>query len=294
AVTMLTVGCAPSNNTTIRVLTFNIWGDGKAGKQPLSQTAEVIRASKADIAGLQESHKNAKAIADILGWNHVQQRRSVAILSRFEIVETTARKHGVRLRMDSGRELMVFNIHFRPAPYQPYQLLSIPYGKGKFIKTEAEAIAAAGNARGDQTASLLLDIEAVSDKQIPVFVTGDFNEPSHLDWTAAAAKSGRHPIEVAYPASSAMAKAGFADAYRTVHPDEIKTPGYTWTTRTKITDPKDHHDRIDFVYFRGSGVRVKSVAILGKNKKNAGIAVVPYPSDHRAVVATVGIAKKAR
>ena len=283
-----------SDNATVRIMTFNIWGDGKAGKQPLSQTAEVIKSARADIVGLQESHKNAKAISDILGWNHVQQRRSVAVLSRFEIVETTPKKHGVKLRTDSGRELMLFNIHFRPSPYQPYQLLNIPYGKGKFIKTEAEAISEANKARGDQAASLLQDIQTAADKKIPVFVTGDFNEPSHLDWTAAAARAGRHPIKTAYPASSAMVKAGFADAYRTIHPDEMKTPGYTWTTRTKITDPKDHHDRIDFIYFRGPGLRVKSVEIVGASKQNADITVVPYPSDHRAVVAAVGIAKETR
>ncbi|MBT3198471.1 MAG: endonuclease/exonuclease/phosphatase family protein [Phycisphaerales bacterium] len=281
---------APKTDS-IRIMTFNIWADGKAGKQPLSQTAAVIKSARADIVGLQESHKNAKAIADILGWHHVQQKRSVAVLSRFKIVETTAKKNGVKVRLPSGQELFFFNIHFRPAPYQPYQLLNIPYGKGKFIKTEAQAIAAANKARGDQAAALLEDIQAVGDKDTPMFITGDFNEPSHLDWTAATAKSGRHPVKVAYPASSSVIKAGFADAYRTIHPDEMKTPGYTWTPVTKPSSPKDHHDRIDFVYFRGKNVRVKNVQIVGESKENADVVVTPYPSDHRAVVATIVIPK---
>jgi len=290
ATAMLAPGCLPSE-TTIRVMTFNIWADGKAGKQPLSQTAAVIKAARADIVGLQESHKNAKAIADLLGWNHVQQKPSVAVLSRFEIVETTAQKNGVKIRVEPGQELLVFNVHFRPSPYQPYQLMNIPYGKGVFIKTEAQAIAQAGKARGDQAAAMLEEVRLLVDKDTAVFVTGDFNEPSHLDWTPAAAKDGRHPIAVAYPASSAMAKAGFVDAYRKVHPDEMKRPGYTWTPRTKPDDPKDHHDRIDFVYFRGRGVGVRSAKIIGENKNNADITVTPYPSDHRAVVAEITIPK---
>jgi exodeoxyribonuclease III len=291
-IALLTVGCADSSDsTTIRVMTFNIWADGKAGRQPLSQTAQVIRASNADIVGLQESHKNAKAIADLLGWNHIQQRRSVAVLSRFPIVDTTPKKHGVKIRLESGREILVFNIHLRPSPYQPYQLLSIPYGKGAFIKTEPQAIAAARKARGDQWASLLGEIESACDESVPVFITGDFNEPSHLDWTRTAAKSGRHPIEVSYPASSALARAGFTDAFRTIHRDEMKTPGYTWTPVTQTSNPKDHHDRIDFVYFRGEGLRATNVRIVGENKDSADIAVTPYPSDHRAVVATITIPK---
>ncbi len=83
-----------------------------------------------------------------------------------------------------------------------------------------------------------------------------------------------------------MAKAGFADAWRTIYPDEMKNPGFTWTLLTKVNDPKDHHDRIDFVYFRGKGVRPNGAEIVGENRENADIAVSPYPSDHRAVIAT--------
>ena len=66
----------------------------------------------------------------------------------------------------------------------------------------------------------------------------------------------------------------------------MKHPGYTWTPVSKPDNPKDHHDRIDFVYFRGKHIEVKNVSIVGENKKNADIVVSPYPSDHRAMVAT--------
>jgi endonuclease/exonuclease/phosphatase (EEP) superfamily protein YafD len=51
-------------------------------------------------------------------------------------------------------------------------------------------------------------------------------------------------------------------------------------------DPTTHHDRIDFVYFKGRGVTVTDVKVIGENDENAEIVVAPYPSDHRAVVAT--------
>ena len=117
-------------------------------------------------------------------------------------------------------------------------------------------------------------------------MVGDFNEPSHLDWTEAAAKAGRHPIKVAYPTSTEMAKAGFSDSYRTIYPDEMTNPGITWSPAYKVGDPRTHHDRIDFVYFKGKGLEVKEVKILGENEENADLVVSPYPSDHRAVVGT--------
>ena len=40
---------------TLRVMTFNLWHGGDAGKQRLTQTLAVIRAAKADIVGLQET-----------------------------------------------------------------------------------------------------------------------------------------------------------------------------------------------------------------------------------------------
>jgi hypothetical protein len=36
-------------------------------------------------------------------------------------------------------------------------------------------------------------------KESPVFVIGDFKEPSHLDWTEAAAKADRQSKRVEYP-----------------------------------------------------------------------------------------------
>ena len=58
-------------------------------------------------------------------------------------------------------------------------------------------------------------------------------------------------------------------------------------------DPTTHHDRIDFVYFKGRGVTVTDVKVIGENDENADIVVTPYPSDHRAVVATFTLCNNA-
>lgn len=267
-------------------MSYNVLRGGTGRGQPLEQTAKVIRAGGADIVGLQEIGEKIEALAEILGWNH-ERHGSSGIVTRFEI--TARHENGVRIRLDSGREAEVFNVHLKPAPYQPYQLLEIPYGNGPFIKTGEEAIAAANAARGPQVEALLKNIAALPDAERPVFVTGDFNEPSHLDWTAKAAEQGIHPIAVVYPTSRALVGAGFIDAWRQRYPDEIARPGFTWTPLTKADDPKDHHDRIDFVYFRGEGIKPGAVKVIGEDEANADVVVTPYPSDHRAVMATFTI-----
>ncbi|MBT4225650.1 MAG: endonuclease/exonuclease/phosphatase family protein [Opitutae bacterium] len=293
---------AETEDKSLRVMSYNIHRGGVVMlKQPLSQTAKAIQLAKADIVGIQETRSprgdKLEELAKLLGWNHDMGKGS-QILTRYEIVDSLY--SGVKVKLDSGRPAYVFNVHLSSHPYQPYQLLEIRPRWHKhtnditFIKTEAEAIEWAKKARGAEIAKVLRQIKSLPDKQAPIFVVGDFNEPSHLDWTAAAAKAGRHPIKVTYPTSTEMAKAGFTDAYRTIYPDEMKNPGYTWSSFYKFDDPTTHHDRIDFVYYKGKGIKLNEVKIVGENRKDADIVISPYPSDHRALVADFKLPKKTK
>ncbi|HRI13410.1 MAG TPA: endonuclease/exonuclease/phosphatase family protein [Verrucomicrobiota bacterium] len=281
----------------LRVMSFNLWHGGDAGKQPLSQTIEVIRAAHANLVGLQETRgfeptpgatrpNNGARLAQMLGWQYFDQGDGTGILSQYPLVTNTPRKWGVQVRLPSGRTVMLFNAHLSHAPYQPYQLLNIPYANAPFIKTADEAVKAAQEARGGQVERLLSEVRLALDQGETVFVTGDFNEPSHQDWTPRAAQAGKCPLSVPYPSTRAVTAAGLRDAYRTVHPDEVAHPGWTWTPLTQPNDPKDRHDRIDFVFFGGRDVSVKSCEVIGERTTAADKVVVPYPSDHRAVVAS--------
>lgn len=270
-------GSSPEN---IRVMTFNI-GQGNFG---LPGVIELIRSSGADVIGLQESGPNAAKIAQELGYNYVQTGYST-ILTRFNIDSVTPGGSGIIARTDGGKQFAFFDKHMYYKPYQPYQLLKIPYEGAPFINTEKEAIDEANKARWTDVEDLRKDIDSLRDAGLPTIVVGDFNEPSHLDWTDATAKIGRHPIKVDWPASKAMEAEGFKDAYRQILPDEVKHPGYTWTPLTKPTDPADHHDRIDFIHYRGNDIDVRSVSIIGEDAAHADQVVTPFPSDHRAVTA---------
>ena len=282
---------------TLRVMSFNIWVGGDSGNQPLTQTLKVIQTAKADVVGLQEKigHKkdgispdHGRKLAEMLGWHYFDQDpgHSTAVLSRYPILTNTPAKWGVQIQLPSGAKAWMFNVHLAHAPYQPYQLLNIPYADAPFIKTAAEAVEEARKARGGQVERLLRDLKPAVATGQPVFLTGDFNEPSHLDWTERAATAKKCPLPVQYPSTLAVGRAGMRDAFRTVFPDEVTHPGWTWTPLTTPDDPKDRHDRIDMIFFAGAGMKVKDCQIIGEASPAADLVVTPYPSDHRAVVAT--------
>lgn len=291
------VSSGKESDATLRVMSFNMWHGGEASGQPFEHTRRVVEASGADIVGLQETHgqaqdgtgpDNAKRLADELGWHFFDQGNSNAVVSRYPIVAHTPQKHGVKLDLPTGEHVWLFNVHLAHAPYQPYQLLKIPYAEAPFLSTPSEAVAAATAARGHQIAAMLEEVQAI-DKRDLTFVTGDFNEPSSLDWTEAVFHAGRCPCIVDWPTTRSVINAGFADAYRAINPDPVKQPGYTWTSITAEDDPRDRHDRIDFVFVRGAKAKITNANIVGERPERADIVVTPYPSDHRAVVITVTI-----
>lgn len=273
---------AAASQATVKVLTLNTWLDCKEGPEKI---ADVIRRSQADIVGLQETRECTEKLGKELGFSWIQQGDFTGMLSRFPIEEVSPNRHGMKVRLENGEPLAVFNLHLYHAPYQPYQLLGIPYGDFPFVQTEAEAIEQARQARGKDVQSALADIQWMRQQNLPMVLTGDFNEPSHLDWTQRAQESGRHPLKVEWPASKTFAEDGWKDSFRVLHPDEMTHPGFTWTPRTADDDPKDHHDRLDFVMYQGSGIEPVKVQIVGEVGPRSDIQLVDYPTDHRGVVA---------
>lgn len=300
--------CATSARAeTLRVMSFNIWGGGANESKGIEETVAAIKAAGADVVGLQETRLEsdpctaeacpavgesvAPAIAKALGWyvhDQVAENGALwanAVISRYPIGAPSPNDLGVPLDVN-GKTVWLFNIHLDDEPYQPYQLLGIEYGPAPFITTEAEAVKFATDTRGPALELLMSDM-ALAAEAAAVFVTGDFNEPSLHDWTAEAVAAGQHPVVVRWPTTSRLVAEGFVDAYRAMHPDPVAKPAYTWTPRYDEAATDDHPDRIDFVLVRGDGVQVTEAGIVGEDGPRSDIVVMPWPSDHRAVVAEV-------
>ena len=284
------VGCSSQKTTNpqeIRVMSFNIWlGGGKS----LEATARVIQESRADIVGIQESSHNnvngAFRIADSLGWYSYITEGSPSIISRYAIADTSSLGYGVKIQIDETHFVWMFNIHLMYCPYEPYQLNGIEYCGAPLLSTADEAVASAWNTRGVEVMKIVQDIQEAKKEGYPIFLTGDFNEPSCLDWTDKAVAAGLCKMKVQWPATNAFINnAGMKDSYRILFPDEVVKTGHTWTSLPVPDGARELFDRIDFVMFYGDVIPVNSL-IIGETGPKSDISFEDYPSDHRAVLST--------
>ena len=119
-----------------------------------------------------------------------------------------------------------------------------------------------------RTSSMEAPMEAMSeliDDGYPVFLTGDFNQPSSLD----------EPIP--WPVSERLAELGFRDTYREVYPDPRKNPGLT---------QKRSGERIDYIYAAGPSTTIDSKLVGERGGEDVDIEAEPWISDHRAVLSS--------
>jgi len=167
--------------------------------------------------------------------------------------------------------------------------------------------------RDEAIALFLEDAKVDSDNGNIVFLAGDFNEPSHLDWGEDTKDLFDHNGVVApWHNSITLKDNNFLDAYRTVHPDVVKYPGFTWAANNKDaslshlvwTPDADDRDRVDFVYYHSHNrleiLNAKIVGPVGCIVKGQRVETNPgldeflepngvWPTDHKGVLVTFSI-----
>jgi endonuclease/exonuclease/phosphatase family metal-dependent hydrolase len=244
----------------------------------LHRIADAIRQAGADVVGLQEPERNTAVLAGLLGWYSSPRAH---VISRYPIIEPPGSQgFYVFVVPAPGRVVAVANFHLPSTPYGPYEV--------RDGATKAEVLKLERQLRLPAVDSELPTLERLIAQGYPVFVTGDMNSPSHLDWTPAVAgvRSDVH-YPIRWPASAAFAAAGFHDSYRDVYPDPVARPGFTWTPGGPETDPREVFDRIDWVLHAGPATTLNSRLVGEAGGPDVDVAVpAPYPSDHRGVVST--------
>ena len=304
--------------TTFRLMTFNILQGGGNAKNVgfgnelfdgsrIDEVASAIKRARADIVGIQEDcSSKSKVILNELGdgWY-----RAGKVYSKFPAQLLYSNKDRslevVDVKLAGSRVVRIVNCHCWPNNYGPFlaqeKLRADPqldlYNLAKLVKQKG---ARKGGTRG-YTATLEPLEEAIDEKRA-IFLVGDFNEPSHLDWTDHYAKNGSdrwvdNPtgiplrLRVQWPGSILLKNIGMIDSFRQVHADEVKKPGNTWTPpypeRTPGRRPYGDQvlDRIDRIYHHGNNVQVLSAKVVGEKGNTSDIVIKGrWPSDHRAVV----------
>ncbi|MES2476073.1 MAG: endonuclease/exonuclease/phosphatase family protein [Verrucomicrobiota bacterium] len=282
------------------VMSFNTWYGCSRVDGGFEKAKAAILASKADLVGMQEaSPELAQRMADALGWQRANiGSGSVQILSRHPVVETFCAADGIgedrfigakiRINDEAGREVILGNIHLDFVHYGPYAAR---------LDGATPASVLAENGKSARVAQMEAALRALRPwlagaDATPVVLTGDFNVPSHLDWTAATAAANGGVGAVAWPESRLVQEAGLVDSYRSLHPDPVAESGNTWSTVHKETEPQD---RIDFIYFKGGSLVAESSATFTTGVEttvgawgcdHAPVASNTWPSDHAAVLTT--------
>lgn len=259
-------------------MTFNIWLGGEV--VDFAKVVETIEASDADIVGLQEAEAHTEEIAARLGW-YADERQQ--IISRFPLI-TPPEGEGSYLyaQLAPGQVVAVGNTHLPSDPYGP-QLVRDGEPLDAVLTNEADTRMWALEPRLEQWSTVVA-------AGMPLFVTGDFNTPSHLDWTEHTVDLLPHMrYAVEWPATAAMEDAGFTDTFRAAHPSPTTHPGRTWTYGYPFPRVNDDEviDRIDYVFASGIDEVLDAEVVGDAGTADVDIEVTPYPSDHRAMVARV-------
>jgi len=286
------VPAAAAAPVTLKVMTFNIfyggdewnldngqWCVNPAGcPETMTEVVRTIRAADPDVIGFQEGTANECVIADRLGW-HCEPR--LQLISRLPLIDPPGADGAYAfIELTPGHVAAIGNVHLPSDPYGPYWVRD---GVPRSDVLELER-----SLRLPAIQRELHSLPDLAEAGIPVFLTGDFNSPSHLDWTPAVdavREEVRYPV--VWPVSKALANAGFRDSYREIHPNPVTTPGFTWTPPGTLESvPDEVHDRIDWVLVQGPATTLDTQLVGEVGGPDVDIERDPYPTDHRGVVST--------
>lgn len=275
---------------TLKIISWQLWDGGTHAEEYHNKQCEWVAKQDLDIVTMQGTmgHHGAR-IAYTLGWSW-WQGDGIAIMSRYPIAEvypSTSFAGGVRIEIEKGKqEVIVYTAWLSNSTYGPYNACFDNVSLENLLDMEETS------GRAPQMREVMHRVRQHfkdADK-IPVFLTGDFNSPSHLDWT----DSNRHCGygNTSWPVSTYPEKDAMIDTYRYLHPNVSADPGITWspfTPRNLERNMTEPHDRIDIIYHKGARAVPKDAKSLydkyDDNKMKPKVKQNRWTSDHYAAYA---------
>jgi endonuclease/exonuclease/phosphatase family metal-dependent hydrolase len=277
---------------SLSVLSMNQWMGGSEVDDSTAKTVRAINEFGADIVGFQESSSDAgQKVAKSLGW-YYWQSRDIAFISRYLIVspgsKANARWGNIRVAIDNagtvnGPFVNVWNVHLSPDFYGPYATC---------FDGKSESGVLADEERSERPSQIrnvlsLMKPELDNANNDPVILVGDFNAPSHLDYTEGRRSANCGYAGIRWPTSVQPINAGLTDSFRVAHTDPVARPGITWSPTFLVNEGRpEPKDRIDFIYYKGNKLRVRESenVLIGNPKPKPNQRANLWPSDHWAVL----------
>ena len=275
------------------VLQWNIWQEGTMIKGGFDAIVEELARLKPDFVTLSEvrnyhdTNFTARLVQALKKKNvtyHSFLSYDTGVLSRYPIVDSVVvfplnKDHGTihKLKVNvDGRAIAVYTGHLDYLDCAYYNVRGYdgtnwketarPASVDELLKLNRLSW------RDDATRVFLNEARHDLAEGTAVIFGGDFNEPSHLDWTEATAQRyDHHGFVVPWTVSKMMEQAGFKDTYRELYPNPVTHPGFTYPCYNPLADIKlltwapkaDERERIDYVYYQGKGLQATGIQIFG-------------------------------
>ena len=261
-------------------MTWNIWHGGLHGAKSVQfekdtantlNVLKVIEMENPDILFMQETYCCGMEIGKKAGFPYSWRASSnLSIHSKYSILDTINifkpfNSQGVVIDIE-GKKLLCINIwlHYLPDFFQDIK----HYSPDSLIAGEKKT-------RLTEISSILVSIDSLGESlQMPVIIGGDFNSGSHLDWVEST-KHMHYNKVVNWPVSTKMIDFAYKDSFREANPDPLKTLDGTWG----FLNDNIISDRIDFIYYKGEKLEVKSSKIVMDDPPDGF-----FNSDHRAIL----------
>lgn len=290
---------ATTNKTELKVLSWNIWHGGHSKAYPEQGCDGVIgimKKSEADVIIMIETYGSSDHNADTLGYYHRLLSNNLSIYSRYPIVKTITYPDSISTFNFGGVEIDVngklVRVYDTWLHYLPDARL-VPTDK-----SESDILSWDDQGTRDEELGRILSVikPALAEADsIPIIMGGDFNSHSHLDWTESTKNMYNHGGAVVnWTVSKMMEKAGFKDSFRELNPDAAANIGTTWywSDSADGSNIKDRQDRIDYIYYQGSGI--KAIESESYNGDLGGYIDFKgekffYSSDHGFVLTTFSL-----
>ncbi len=320
---------------SIDLMAFNIWQEGTSVPNGLIKIRDVIVEVNPDIVGFSEvrNYNNedwTTKIIDELSAVGLNYERGfiggdVSVISKFPITSSALvyDQNGSIARFDidlNGITIVVACAHLDYMYYACYlprgynggypnwEMIDDGTGNPDPVTDTAYILSYNLSSQRDEQVNAFLN--SIENETNPVILLGDFNEPSHQDWTENTTSMFDHNgVVLPWQNILLLADNGFTDAYRSYFPDETTNPGISWPSyahgvgSTSWTPLADERDRIDYIFYKGSGIQTTYVALVGPKEsyvynqpdtsftsnENFIAENLPWPSDHKAVFATLNI-----
>ncbi len=314
-------------------MAFNIWQEGTSVSNGLVKIRKIIAKANPDIVGFTEVRNYGgkdwtTKIVDELSSEGFHYHRGyaggdVSVISKFPIQESSLIFNGegsiAGFNIDiNGETIIVACGHLDYTYYACYLPRGYNGGSPNWNMIDD------GNGNPDPVTDinqiLSYNLLSTKDEQVnaflnyaksktePVIFMGDFNDPSHLDWTVnTSTMFGHNGLVIPWQNTVLLADSGFTDCYREFFPDEVSNPGITWPSyvhgkgSTSWTPLADERDRIDYILYKGGDIQTKYAALVGPREsyeynelsttftanENFIADTLEWPSDHKAVFVTL-------